>query len=47
MAKRVKKSKRRLPELIKIEICGETEDGELLARTICEKHNPSGAEILV
>ena len=28
MAKRIKKSKRRLPELIKIKICGETEDGE-------------------
>lgn len=47
MAKRVKKSKRRLPELIKIEICGETEDGELVARTVCEKHNPTGAEIFV
>ena len=47
MAKRVKKSKRRLPELIKIEIYGETEDGELVARTVCEKHNPTGAEIFV
>ena len=47
MAKRIKKSKRRLPELIKIKICGEMEDGELLGQTVSEKHNPSGAAIYV